>query len=147
LRQHQFDKVEIESFAAPETGEVEQQFIVAIQEYLMQSLEVPYQVVLNATGDMGKPDYRQFDIETWMPGQDAYRETHSSDYMTDFQSRRLRTKVKRVNGSEYVHMNDATVFAMGRTLIAIMENHQQEDGSISMPAALHPYLPFSSIEK
>jgi len=147
LRQHQFDKLEIESFTTGDASNVEQDFIVAIQEYLMQSLELPYQVVMNATGDMGKPDYRQFDIETWMPGQDTYRETHSSDHMGDFQARRLQTKVRRKEHSEYVHMNDATVFAMGRTLIALLENHQQADGSIRMPAALHPYLPFTSIEK
>lgn len=141
LRVHQFDKVEIESFTLPENSRKEQDFIVSLQEYLMQSLELPYQVVSICTGDMGAPDARQFDIETWIPSQNKYRETHTSDLMTDYQSRRLQTKVKRKDGkSEYVHMNDATAFAMGRTIIAIMENQQQEDGSILIPKVLQKYM-------
>lgn len=148
LRLHQFDKVEMESFSLPETSLMEQDFIVAIQEYLMQQLELPYQVVIKCTADMGTPDARAIDIETWMPGQEKYRETHTSDLMTDFQSRALGTKVRRTqsNESHYVHMNDATAFAIGRTLIAIMENHQQADGGVAIPAALHSYLPFTMIK-
>ena len=97
------------------------------------------------TGDMGKPDARQIDIEAWFPGQNKYRETHSADLMTDYQSRRLKTKVKRKNSSELVHMNDATAFAIGRTLIAIMENYQQEDGSILVPEVLKKYVNFEKI--
>lgn len=146
LRVHQFDKMEIESFTMPEQGQAEQHFIVAIQEYLMQSLKLPYQVVLKCTGDMGTPNARAVDIETWLPGQNQYRETHTSDYMTDFQARRLHTKVKRKDTKkEFVHMNDATVFAIGRTLIAIMENYQQADGSITVPEVLRAYVPFESI--
>ncbi len=148
LRLHQFDKLEIESFTLPEHSDEEQKLIVAIQEHLMQSLELPYQVVQKCTADMGTPDFRAIDIETWMPGQDTYRETHTSDHMSDWQARRLHTKVRRAKGgAEYVHMNDATVFAIGRTLIAIMENHQQADGSIKIPAALHPHLSFTEIKK
>lgn len=148
LRLHQFDKLEIESFTAPEASDAEQGFIVAIQEYLMQSLALPYQVVLKCTGDMGIPDYRAIDIETWLPGQSTFRETHTSDHMSDYQARRLRTKVKRKDGTvDYVHMNDATVFAIGRTLIAIMENYQQADGSIGIPDILKPYVPFEVIKK
>ena len=96
---------------------------------------------------MGGPDARQFDIETWMPGQDRYRETHTSDYMTDYQSRRLNTKVKRKDGkSEFVHMNDATAFAIGRILIAILENFQQKDGSVKIPEVLQKYTGFSEIK-
>ncbi len=141
LRMHQFDKIEIESFTTKELGRNEQDFIVSIQEYLMQSLELPYHVVSVCTGDMGTPDARQLDIETWIPSQNVYRETHSSDYVTDYQSRRLKTRVKRTNGeTELVHMNDATVFAIGRTLIAILENNQQADGSITIPKVLRPYM-------
>ncbi len=148
LRLHQFDKLEIESFTTPEQSDVEQQFIVAIQEHLMQSLELPYQVLQKCTADMGTPDYRAIDLEVWLPGQDTYRETHTSDHMSDYQARRLRTKVKRTaGGADYVHMNDATVFAIGRILIGIMENHQQADGSIKIPAALHSYLSFTEIKK
>lgn len=148
LRVHQFDKIEIETFTLPEHSSQEQEFIVAIQEYLMQSLELPYQVVSICTGDMGGPDARQFDIETWIPSQNKYRETHTSDLMTDYQSRRLNIKVKRKNSkSEFVHMNDATAFALGRILIAILENYQQEDGSVKVPKVLVPYLGFEVISK
>lgn len=147
LRVHQFDKIEIESFTLPEYGAKEQELIVAIQEYLMQALKLSYQVVAICTGDMGKPDARQFDIETWMPGQGQYRETHTSDYMTDYQSRRLNTKVRRKDGrSVLVHMNDATAFAIGRILIAILENYQQEDGSVVVPEVLRKYTGFSEIK-
>lgn len=141
LRQHQFDKIEMESFVRPEDGYREQDFFVAIQEYLMRSLKLPYQVLAVCTGDMGKPDQRQFDINTWMPGQDAFRETHTSDYMGGYQARRLNTRLRDEAGNlTHVHMNDATVFAMGRILIAIMENYQQEDGSIRVPEVLVPYV-------
>jgi seryl-tRNA synthetase len=142
LRVHQFDKLEMESFSLPENSLKEQDFIVAIQEYLMQSLKLPYQVVAICTGDMGGPDYRQIDIETWMPGQNKYRETNTSDLMNDYQSRRLNTKVKRKDGkTEFVHMNDATAFAIGRTLIAIIENGQQADGSVVIPEVLRKWMP------
>jgi len=141
LRQHQFDKLEMESFTAPEDGLKEQDFFIAIEEFLMQSLKIPYQVVAISTGDMGGPDFRQRDIESWMPGQNKYRETHTSDYMTDYQARRLQTKVRKDDGeSEFVHMNDATAFAMGRTIIAILENYQQSDGSIRIPDVLKKYF-------
>lgn len=148
LRVHQFDKLEMESFSLPEDSVEEQDFFVAVQEELVQSLDLPYQVVQICTGDMGGPDARQIDIEIWMPGQNKYRETHTSDLMTDYQSRRLKTKVKRGDGStEFVHMNDATAFAIGRTLIAIMENNQQKDGSIKIPKALQKYCGFKVIKK
>ncbi len=141
IRVHQFDKLEMESFSTPETGLDEQNFFVAIQEYLLQQLELPYQVMQICTGDMGGPDFRQIDINTWMPGQGKYRETSTSDYMTDYQARRLNIKVKRENGkNDLVHMNDATAFAISRTLVAIMENYQQEDGSIKIPKALQPFM-------
>ncbi|MEA1926422.1 MAG: serine--tRNA ligase [Patescibacteria group bacterium] len=142
FRCHQFDKLELEIFSVPEKGESEQDLIVAIQEYLIEKLKIPYQVVAICTGDMGKPDYRQIDIECWLAGQNKYRETHTSDYMTDFQARRLNTKVKRTDSSvELVHMNDATAFAIGRILIAIIENYQQKDGSVLIPEALQKYMP------
>lgn len=140
LRQHQFDKLEMESFTTPENGLKEQDFFVSIQEELMQSLEIPYQVVSICTGDMGGPDFRQMDIESWIPSQEKYRETHTSDYMTDYQSRRLNTKVRIGNKTEFVHMNDATAFAMGRTIIAILENYQNEDGSVNIPKVLQKWM-------
>lgn len=140
LRVHQFDKVEMESFTLPENSDKEQDFFVAIQEYLMQALEIPYQVVIICTGDMGAPDYRQIDIEAWLPGQGMYRETHTSDHMTDYQARRLNTKVQRKGKTEFVHMNDGTAFAIGRTIVAILENYQQKDGSVVVPKALRRYV-------
>lgn len=141
LRLHQFDKMEMESFALPERGLGEQELFVAIQEHVVASLGIPYRVMRICTGDMGTPDARQIDIECWMPGQNAYRETHTSDYMTDFQARRLNTRAKRADGTtQFVHMNDATAVAMGRILIAIMENFQEADGGVRIPNALTPYL-------
>jgi len=148
IRLHQFDKIEIESFTAPENSTKEQDFIVAIQTYLMRELKIPYRVVGICTGDMGGPDARQIDIEAWMPGQNKYRETHTSDLNTDYQSRRLNTRLRRKDGKhELVHMNDATVFAIGRIMVAIMENYQQADGSIKIPEVLIPYCGFDRITK
>lgn len=147
LRMHQFDKIEMESFSKPEDSVLEQNFFVAIQEYLLQALEIPYRVVMICTGDMGKPDARQIDIECWMPGQNKYRETHTADLMTDYQARRLNTRLRRRDGKmEFVHMNDATVFAIGRTLIAILENFQQKDGSVKVPTVLQKYTGFKVIK-
>jgi len=141
LRLHQFDKMEMESFSLPEQGRNEQNFLVAIQEYLLQQLRLPYQVVSICTGDMGGPDVRQIDMETWMPGQDRYRETHTSDFVGSYQSIGLQTRVRRANGGiEFIHMNDATAFAIGRTLIAIMENYQQADGTIIVPEVLRKFM-------
>lgn len=141
LRVHQFDKLEAESFTLPEDSLTEQEFIVAVQEYLMQTLELPYQVIICSTGDQGGPDFRHIDIEAWLPAQNKYRETHSADLMNDYQSRRLGTKVKRKSGEmEFVHMNDATIFAIGRTIIAILENYQTEDGKVEIPKVLQEYV-------
>ena len=146
FRVHQFDKIEMESFSTPSQSVVEQDFFVAIQEHLMKSLGIPYQLTLKCTGDMGAPDYREFDIEAWLPGQGKYRETHTADLLTDYQARRLNIRVKLSNGkTEYTHMNDATTFAIGRTLIAIMENYQQEDGHINVPPVLQKYCGFAVI--
>ncbi|MFH2105318.1 MAG: serine--tRNA ligase [Parcubacteria group bacterium] len=141
LRMHQFDKFEMESFTLADHSQLEQKFIIAIQEYLLSELKLPYQVVNICTGDMGDPDARQVDMETWLPGQDKYRESHTSDLMTDYQARRLNIKVKKDDGQkEYVHMNDATALAIGRTIIAILENYQQKDGSVKVPEVLQQYM-------
>lgn len=141
LRLHQFDKLEMEVFSTKETAYAEQELLVALQEKMMQELNIPYQVMVICTGDMGGPDERQFDINSWMPGQGKYRETHTSDLMGDYQARRLNTRVKYKDGrKDLVHMNDATLLAIGRTLIAIMENYQQKDGSIDIPVVLQPYM-------
>lgn len=141
LRLHQFDKIEMESFSLPEQSRAEQDLFVAIQEHILKILGVPYQVMQICTGDMGGPDSRQIDLECWMPGQDKYRETHTADLMTDYQARRLGTRVRRDNGEmQFVHMNDATCIAMGRLMIAIIENFQEADGTIRIPDVLKSWM-------
>ena len=140
IRMHQFDKLEMETFTTSENGLEEQKALVAIQEYIMNELAIPYQVVSICTGDMGKPDAKQIDIEAWMPGLNRYLETHSADYITDFQSRRLKTFVKRENGKELVYMNDATAVAFSRILAAIIENFQTKKGTVTIPKVLRPCM-------
>ncbi len=140
IRMHQFDKLEMEVFSSGETGLQEHLLLVAIQEYLVQQLGLHYRVLQKCTADIGKPNARGIDIEVWMPGQGKYRETHTADYMTDYQARRLKTRVRRSDGSvELVHTNDATAFALGRIMVAIMENYQNEQGDVDVPDVLKPY--------
>ncbi|HEY4963972.1 MAG TPA: serine--tRNA ligase [Candidatus Saccharimonadales bacterium] len=141
FRMHQFDKLEMEVFSTPESGGQEHLLLIAVQEYLMQQLEIPYQVLLKCTADIGFPNARGVDIEAWLPGQNKYRETHSADYITDFQSRRMKTRLKRKNGgTNLVHTNDATALVLSRTPIAIIENYQTADGKVRIPKVLQPYM-------
>ncbi len=141
FRNHQFDKLEMEVFSLPETSYQEHLLLVAIEEYLMQSLEIPYQVLMKCTADIGFPNARGIDIEAWLPGQNRYRETHSADYITDFQARRLKTRFKNNDGEiGFIHTNDATAFALSRAPIAIIENYQQKDGSVIIPEVLRAYM-------
>jgi seryl-tRNA synthetase len=140
IRLHQFDKLEMESFTKPEDGLNEHLLMVAIQEYLMQQLKLPYHVLEKCTADIGFPNAKGVDIEVWLPGQNKYRETHTADFITDFQARSMQTRVKTDQGSQYVHTNDATAFAMGRMLVAIIENYQNADGTVRIPEVLQPYL-------
>ncbi len=146
LRQHQFDKVEMFSFTTPETSEVEHALLLSIQESLMQGLKLPYQVMTLSSGDTGGPSARTYDINTWMPGQGAYRETSSTSNTTDYQTRRLNTRIRREGGTVLAHALNGTAFAIGRTLIAIMENYQQQDGSIEVPEVLRHYVGKDRIE-
>lgn len=145
LRMHQFDKLEMEAFTTREDGLHEHLLMVAIQEFLLASLGLPYRVIQKCTADIGKPNARGIDMEAWLPGQNQYRETHTADYMTDYQARRLQTRVRRETGEnagnlELVHTNDATAFALGRAMIAVIENGQNEDGTVTIPEVLRPYL-------
>ena len=141
IRLHQFDKLEMEVFSTPETGIEEHKLLVAIEEYFVSQLNLPYQLLEKCTADIGKPNAKGMDIEVWFPGQNKYRETHSADYMTDFQARSLKTRFRKTDNSiGFVHNNDATVFAFSRILAAIMENYQTEDGHIRIPAVLKKYL-------
>jgi seryl-tRNA synthetase len=142
FRVHQFDKVEMFVFCTPETSWDEHDRILAIEEEIIGNLEIPYRVVNIAAGDLGGAAAKKFDIEAWLPGQGRYRELTSCSNTTDYQARRMQTRVRRAGGDvEVLHTLNGTATAIGRTLIAILENHQRADGSVELPAALHPYLP------
>lgn len=142
FRVHQFDKVEMFSFTRPEDSWDEHEFLVGIEEEIIGNLELPYRVVNIAAGDLGGSAAKKYDIEVWLPGQGRYRELTSCSNCTDYQARRLQTRVRRADGTiEALHTLNGTATAIGRTLIAILENHQRADGSVAIPAALHPYLP------
>jgi seryl-tRNA synthetase len=146
IRMHQFDKLEMEVFSTPETGLDEHKLLIAIEEYLVQQLGLPYRLLQKCTADIGKPNAHGVDIEVWFPGQGKYRETHTADYMTDYQARSLKTRFRRDNNTtEYVHTNDATAFAFPRLLAAIMENYQTKDGHVVIPEILKQYM--SGIEE
>lgn len=149
LRVHQFDKAEMFSFCHPAKSEQEHLFFLKMEEKLMQKLGIPYKVVQMCTGDLGDPTAAKYDIEAWMPGQGKYRETHSTSNCTDFQARRLniRYRDKKTNKLEFVHTLNGTALAIGRTLIAIIENYQQKDGSIKIPQVLQEYLSFKVIKR
>ncbi|MDO8443625.1 MAG: serine--tRNA ligase [Candidatus Azambacteria bacterium] len=142
LRVHQFDKIEMFSFARPEDSKKEHEFLLSMEEKLMKELDISYHVLQICTGDLGVQAANKYDIEAWMPGQSQYRETHSTSNDTDFQSRRLNIKYKKeaTGKNEYVHTLNGTALAIGRILIAIMENYQQEDGAIKIPKVLEKYM-------
>ncbi|MBL8159825.1 serine--tRNA ligase [Candidatus Saccharibacteria bacterium] len=140
FRLHQFDKLEMESFTTGDTSLQEHFLMIAIQEYLMSQLGLPYQVLNKCTADIGKPNARGVDIEVWLPSQGKYRETHTADLITDYQTRSLQTRVRRTGGEvELAHTNDATAFSQ-RPLIGILENFQNEDGTVTVPEVLRPFL-------
>ena len=148
FRVHQFDKVEMISFCKPEDSQKEHRFFLEMEEKLMQGLKIPYRVVQICTGDLGRPAAEKFDIEAWLPGQGKYRETHSTSNCTDYQARRLNIRYRKKDGKlEFVHTINGTAFAIGRTIIAILENYQQKDGSVLIPEVLRKYLPFSQIKR
>ena len=141
LRVHQFDKVEMYSFVKPEDSEKEHQFLVSMQEKMRQALELPYRIVEICTGDMGWTDARQFDIETWLPSENIYRENGSCSNTTDFQTRGINAKYKTKDGKKIIlHSLNGTAFAMGRTIITILENYQTKEGKIKVPKALQEYV-------
>ncbi len=142
LRVHQFDKVEMFSFCHPEKSKEEHKFLVSLEEKLIKELKLPYQLVHLCGGDSSRVSASTFDIEVWMPGQNKYRETNSCSNCTDFQSRRLNIRYQdsKTNNLEFVHTLNGTVFAIGRILIAIIENYQTADGRIEIPDVLTKYL-------
>ncbi len=147
LRVHQFNKVEMFSFTTPDKSEEEHEFLLSMQEKLVQALELPYRVVKLCAGDTGTPSTKTYDIETWMPSQNTYRETHSTSNTTDYQTRRLNIRVKQGGKNVLAHALNGTAFALSRTPIAIMENFQEEDGSIVVPKVLRQWIPKEKFEK
>jgi seryl-tRNA synthetase len=155
LRQHQFDKLEMFVFCRPEDSEHEHERLLRVEEELMQGLELPYRVVKLCTGDMGFPSAKTYDIETWLPSQNKYRETHSTSNCTDYQARNFNIKFRRKISpersrgatTEFVHTLNGTAFALGRIIIAIMENFQQKDGSIIVPRILQKFCGMKKVEK
>ena len=146
LRVHQFDKVEMFIFCKPEDSKKEHKFLLGTERELMDALKLPYQVVNISAGDLGAPAAAKYDIETWLPSENRYRETHSTSNCTDFQARRLNIRFKRGGKMEFVHTLNGTAFAIGRILITIIENYQQKDGSILVPEVLQKYLDFKVIK-
>lgn len=149
IRQHQFNKVELVTFCCPETSEQELESLTTDAEEILQRLELPYRVVSLCTGDLGFSAAKTYDIEVWIPGQQLFREISSCSNFTDFQARRanIRFKRKEGRGTEFVHTLNGSGLAVGRTLVAILENYQQPDGSVVIPEALRPYLNGVSVIK
>jgi len=140
FRVHQFDKIEMFSFTKPDDSQKEHKFLIGLEEKLMQALEIPYRLVQMCTGDISRPSATTYDIEAWIPSQEKYREVQSASNCTDFQARRLNIKYKEKGKTDFVHTLNATAFAIGRTIIAILENYQQKDGQILVPKVLRKYL-------
>jgi seryl-tRNA synthetase len=141
IRQHQFDKVEMVQITAPEHSDAALEQMVGHAEAVLQALELPYRVMLLCAGDMGFGSSKTFDLEVWLPGQNAYREISSCSNMGAFQARRMQARFKNAAGKpELVHTLNGSGLAVGRALVAVLENHQQADGSVRVPAALRPYL-------
>jgi seryl-tRNA synthetase len=142
LRQHQFEKVEMVSVVRPEDGRAEIDRMTACAQGVLEALEIPYRTVALCTGDMGFGAQRTHDIEAWLPGQNTYREISSVSLCGDFQARRMNARFRREEGAkpEYVHTLNGSGLAVGRCLIAVMENYQEADGSVTIPAALRSYM-------
>ena len=141
IRQHQFDKVELVTIARPDQSDAEHEKMTAAAEAILQALDLPYRKVLLCAGDMGFTAKKTFDLEVWLPGQQAYREISSVSNCGDFQARRMNARFRPdgQKGTEFPHTLNGSGLAVGRTLVAVLENYQQEDGSVEVPAALLPY--------
>ena len=140
FRVHQFDKVEMFSFVRPEEGPAEHERLLAIEESILSELEIPYRVVAIAVNDLGASAAKKYDCEAWLPGQERYRELTSTSNTTDYQARRLGIRFRPADGRpEHVHTLNGTAVAVGRTIIALLENGQRDDGSVALPEVLVPY--------
>ena len=146
FRVHQFDKVEMFVFTTPDQSGHEHDRLLGVEEALVQQLEVPYRVVNVAAGDLGASAAKKYDIEAWFPGEQAYREITSCSNTTDYQARRLKVRYRDERGNTLTHTLNGTACAVGRTILAILENHQQPDGKVLIPEALRRYTGFDVIE-
>ena len=143
IRQHQFDKVELVSITTPEQSEAEHERMTGAAEEVLKRLGLAYRVMALCTGDMGFSARKTYDIEVWLPGQNAYREISSCSNCGDFQARRMKARYRprgEEKGTRFVHTLNGSGLAVGRTLIAVMENYQRADGTIAVPDALRPYM-------
>ena len=142
IRQHQFEKVELVTICKPEDSEAEHERMTAAAESILQALDLPYRKVILCAGDMGFTARKTYDLEVWLPGQGAYREISSCSNCGDFQARRMnaRYRPEGAKGTEFVHTLNGSGLAVGRTLVAVLENYQNADGSVTVPAALRPYM-------
>jgi seryl-tRNA synthetase len=142
IRQHQFNKVELVSITTPEQSAEEHERMTACAEIVLKRLELPYRVIVLSTGDMGFASQKTYDIEVWLPGQGMYREISSCSNCGDFQARRMnaRYKPKGAKETRFVHTLNGSGVAVGRALIAVLENYQEADGSVRIPEALKPYM-------
>jgi len=147
LRVHEFEKIEMVAFCKPEDAKKIHDEFLAIEEEIFQELEIPYQVLLICTGDLGSAAAKKYDVEAWIPSQQRYREVTSTSNTTDFQARRLEIKYKDGKKTDVLHTLNGTACAIGRTIIAILENYQQEDGSVTVPEVLKPYIGKDKIQK
>ena len=142
MRQHQFDKVEMVSIAHPDQSDAEHERMTGAAEEVLQRLGLAYRVMLLSTGDTGFSAKKTYDLEVWLPGQDTYREISSCSTCGDFQARRMKVRFRSQagKGTSFVHTLNGSGLAVGRTLIAVLENYQQEDGTVVVPEALRPYM-------
>ncbi len=142
IRQHQFDKVELMTFARPEDSYEHLERLTGHAEEVLKRLGLPYRVVSLSTGDLGFGSAKTYDLEVWLPGQQAFKEISSCSNYEDFQARRASIRFRRAEGEkpEFVHTLNGSGLAIGRTLVALLENYQREDGSVEIPEALRPYF-------
>lgn len=147
FRVHQFDKMEMFCFIKPQpkADKKEHDYLLSLEEKLIKKLEIPYQITKMCAGDLGHPTARKYDLNCWFPSEKRYRETHSAAATTDYQARRLNIKYREKNKTDFVHTLNGTAFAIGRTILAILENYQQKDGSVLVPKALQKYTGIKKI--
>lgn len=141
FRVHQFDKVEMFSFCHPDRSVEEHDWLLSIQEEILRKLGFHYRVINIVASDLGYPAAKKYDLEAWLPGQNAFREVTSCSNCTDYQARRLNSRLKGEKGTRVLHTLNGTAIALGRTMIAILENFQEKDGTVRLPACLEPYMP------